>query len=550
MRNCISTNRVSGILTLAALLTLMLVGVVLPANAQAPGDLVQSAGGENAHEPIVTFGQQPTEGNLLVAFSAHRRTWTNPNISGDGWNLVGNAPLNESGTWMAVWYKTAGPDEPTEIQSWWDEPQDREDRNATFTVNEYAGGGELGEMVLVDSASDQGDGVTSLTAGPTTSSTSDNTLVLGMVTTRGPGRGGDAENVENVNWPGSIETEFYFLGIGDDWPVELHVARLAGASAGPYEVTASWEQDSVTAMMQLLVFQPADDEIAEPEPLVWDFCDGPQGWFNANQSPVSWDGSRLVVNQADEDPGAYDPHISVADFSLDGLAYPHLAVKMTVENAPRDFTVGVFSFDIDDGAWRNAYRNQFNVPGNGEHVIRMDYTAGLAVLGIGNQDPYGTETINQFRFDIPDNEPAGAWPDFQDMVVTIDWVALTDDPDFEAGVCPMVVQITGPSMAVSGDDVTLWTDVSGTLGEVSYQWWKDGDELVGETNNYLELLSVTMDDAGVYAVEVTDDNDTVIQTHNLVVVGALPAGNHWTLFLGVAVLLLLGGLAILNPRKV
>ncbi len=755
------------------LMAFVFAGLMIPASAQSPGELVQSAGFDNAHEASVTFSSQPTEGNLLVAFSAHRRTWTRPNISGTGWTLVGDAPINQTGTWMAVWYKTAGPSEPTTIESFWDEPFDRPDRRVSFTVNEYAGGGALGEMILVGEARNSANGATSLSAGPTAASTSDNTLVLGLVTTRGPGQGDAAENVEVVNWPGSIETEFYALGISDTWPVELHIARLAGAAAGPYQVQVSWDQAEVISMFQLLVFEPAGSEDPDPEPseflvdptdlvvyysfdefggvvpdlsgndidgtvngtitpsaegrfgsgaaqftsgsfldldgpnvpadliptsaftlaawlklddtggqhalfnaftsedvylihpevrpddyrfmlrgnrsegnnvtignliagtptfgewihwagtydkdaqsmilyingqvvgsfdsntltnavdiaddwdkgarvginvdnarplvglmdefyifkralsaqeiqllvdgpqeeptgLVWDFCDGLQGWVNANQSPVSWDGSRMVVNQAATAPETYDPHIAIAGLSHDLEANPELAIKLTVENAPRAFAIGVFSFRQDAG----HIRPLFSGVGNGEHILRLNYL-----------DEFPTEeawTLTQLRLDIPENEPhqnGGAWPDFKDMVVTIDWVALTNDPNFVPEPCPVVVNISGPDMVVQGSDVILWADVSGAMGNVSYQWWKDGQELPGETNSFLELTAVTMQQSGQYAVAVTDDNDTVTQTHILSVVEAMPLTGH----AGLLMLVLaasLSGFVLLRQRHV
>ncbi len=280
------------------------------------------------------------------------------------------------------------------------------------------------------------------------------------------------------------------------------------------------------------------EEPAEPEPLVWDFCDGLQGWFNANQSPVTWVGSRMVVNQAAEAPGTYDPHIAVAGLSHDMEAFPELAIKMTVENAPRAFTIGVFSFREGAG----HIRPQFTGVDNGEQILRLNY--------LDESPDEESWTLTQLRLDIPDNElheNGGAWPDFQDMVVTIDWVALTDDPDFEPGLCPVIVNIAGPGIAAIGNDITLWADVSGNVGEVSYQWWKDGEQLVGEINSFLELLSLTMQDSGEYAVAVTDDNDTVIKTHTVLVVEALSASSSNTITLLCFLLFTIG--VLLSARQ-
>ena len=283
------------------------------------------------------------------------------------------------------------------------------------------------------------------------------------------------------------------------------------------------------------------EEPPAPEPLVWNFCDGLQGWAMANQSPVAWDGSRMVVTQSATAPTTYDPHIQAAGLDHDLVAFPHLAMKFTVENAPRPFTIGFFS-------WRDTggfFRPQVTNIGNGEHLIRIDYAAQFS-----GTDEWGAR-LTALRMDIPDNEPhvdGGAWPDFQDMVVTIDWIAFSDDPDFEPGPCPVVVNISGPSMVVQGNDVILWADVTGNVGDVSYQWWKNGQELPGETNSFLELTAVTMQQSGLYAVAVTDDNDTVIVTHNLMVVEALPVSNAKTIALLCLVLFTFGVLFTVRKK--
>lgn len=293
--------------------------------------------------------------------------------------------------------------------------------------------------------------------------------------------------------------------------------------------------------IQQLIDGP-QEEPSEPSGLVWDFCDGLQGWAMANQSPVAWDGSRMVVTQSATAPTTYDPHIQAAGLDHDLVNFPHLAMKFTVENAPRPFTIGFFS-------WRDTggfFRPQVTNIGNGEHLIRIDYAAQFS-----GTDEWGAR-LTALRMDIPDNEPhvdGGAWPDFQDMVVTIDWIAFTDDPDFEPGPCPVVVSISGPGMVVQGSNVTLWADVSGAVGDVSYQWWKDGQELSGETNSFLELPEVTIEQSGLYAVAVTDDNSTVIQTHNLSVVEAMPITGH----AGLVMLILaasLSGFVLLRKQHV
>jgi hypothetical protein len=65
------------------------------------------------------------------------------------------------------------------------------------------------------------------------------------------------------------------------------------------------------------------------------------------------------------------------------------------------------------------------------------------------------------------------------------------------------VDIEGPHKANEGDDVTL-TTVLTDIDPSSYQWYKDGEALEGETGTELALIGVTVDDSGEYSVVVDD----------------------------------------------
>ncbi len=279
----------------------------------------------------------------------------------------------------------------------------------------------------------------------------------------------------------------------------------------------------------------------------WNYCQGLEGWQMLNQSPVSWDADtqRMIVTQPATGDG-YDPHVGVTGISLDGPANPYLAMQLSVSGAPDQFNVGVFSFDLrEDNSWRNVYRNGFNIPGNGDHIIRIDYTNGLAVLAIGDENPYGTEDINMLRIDFPDNAGFDA---FQNLVISVDWIAMTDDPDFVPDICPTLVNISGPGMAVYDENVVLSANVTTSEGDVSYQWWKDGIELDGEIFSTLELLMVEEGDSGVYSVEVTDDKGTWTASFSLIVVEALPVNTLLIVAL-LSVMLLLAGAYTLRRVK-
>ncbi len=80
--------------------------------------------------------------------------------------------------------------------------------------------------------------------------------------------------------------------------------------------------------------------------------------------------------------------------------------------------------------------------------------------------------------------------------------ALLSVPDFPD---PNVVQDLPDSLILFvGDSQDLEVEATG-LGNITYQWLKDGAELAGETGNVLSLDSLTLDDSGTYSVVVSDD---------------------------------------------
>ena len=76
------------------------------------------------------------------------------------------------------------------------------------------------------------------------------------------------------------------------------------------------------------------------------------------------------------------------------------------------------------------------------------------------------------------------------------------------------VSLTYPAPSISAQPAPLGVEagesaafsVTATgLGSLSYQWFKDGAALPGQTGTSISIPSVTADDAGVYSVRVTDD---------------------------------------------
>jgi glucose/arabinose dehydrogenase len=79
---------------------------------------------------------------------------------------------------------------------------------------------------------------------------------------------------------------------------------------------------------------------------------------------------------------------------------------------------------------------------------------------------------------------------------------------------PVTISLTYPAPAISAQPVPLGVEagesaafaVTATgLGSLSYQWFKDGEALSGQTGAAISIPSVTAADAGVYSVQVSDD---------------------------------------------
>ena len=95
-------------------------------------------------------------------------------------------------------------------------------------------------------------------------------------------------------------------------------------------------------------------------------------------------------------------------------------------------------------------------------------------------------------------------------------------------------------------------EISGTVGNVTYQWIKDGLHLPGETLNVYYLESVTQTDEGWYSVRVEDESKGVWETDPVLVL-VFPADSLPAVGLGALALLTVGmavrGLLALRRRR-
>lgn len=87
---------------------------------------------------------------------------------------------------------------------------------------------------------------------------------------------------------------------------------------------------------------------------------------------------------------------------------------------------------------------------------------------------------------------------------------------------PIITQQPVSQTNVAGTTASFRVVALGT-GPIFYQWWKDGTNLAGATNEVLLLVNVTTHDAGQYAVTVSNDFGSTMSTNaTLFVPTALP----------------------------
>ncbi len=80
--------------------------------------------------------------------------------------------------------------------------------------------------------------------------------------------------------------------------------------------------------------------------------------------------------------------------------------------------------------------------------------------------------------------------------------ALLSVPDYPP---PNVVQGINPApLLFAGDPLVYSVEVTG-LGNITYQWQRDGVDIEGATSNSLDLGVLSIEDSGIYSVIITDD---------------------------------------------
>ena len=152
---------------------------------------------------------------------------------------------------------------------------------------------------------------------------------------------------------------------------------------------------------------------------VYTFSGDSNGWNLTSTSMIRGVlQNRLVLQPQDAQP--FDPYVYGPVENYDGDALREFAMSVSVSGAPEgEFLCRVFWFGED-----GHNRVPFNLS-NGDHLIRRNLHTDRM-----DASPEHSGPITRIRLDIPD-APGHSYDAYQDLRVEIDWIAITDDPNFE-----------------------------------------------------------------------------------------------------------------------
>jgi len=148
------------------------------------------------------------------------------------------------------------------------------------------------------------------------------------------------------------------------------------------------------------------------------------------------------------------------------------------------------SKDGDTGTAEN-----WNLIATGEISLPSDRFTGSGIISFQNDSPYLSYKV--------------VFPTLKDPSITMVQLA---EFQFYGVIWQMGVPTISPladHVVKEGGKITLIATVMGTL-PLSYQWYKDGIVLPGETDVQLKLVNVSVDDSGSYTLQVTNSEGTTI----------------------------------------
>ncbi len=148
------------------------------------------------------------------------------------------------------------------------------------------------------------------------------------------------------------------------------------------------------------------------------------------------------------------------------------------------------SKDGDTGIAEN-----WNLITTGEISLPSDRFTGSGIISFQNDSPYLSYKV--------------VFPTLKDPGITMVQLA---EFQFYGVIWQMgvpTISLLADHVVKEGGKITLIATVMGTL-PLSYQWYKDGVALPGETDVQLKLINVSVDDSGSYTLQVTNSEGTAI----------------------------------------
>ncbi len=271
-------------------------------------------------------------------------------------------------------------------------------------------------------------------------------------------------------------------------------------------------------------------------------------------------------------PGAPDDAVFAftADIAQDGSL-----IDVLVSDQGSDIS-GVTTLDSDDALIDvvDTALTFDQQPAAETYAYTDDAVFSLEVQVSGGLPPYayewkrvpvaggGTETVGtntSALFIDPSAETPNSW-DYR--VEVTDQVAMTPSDDAFVQIAnhlSFVEELPAATEAIEGNDTTLQVEVSGGLGDVTYQWSKDVakalEVIPGANADSLTLSEVSEADSGIYQVNVADEgstisatSDEIISSTTLEVSAGVPVAGGFGLA-ALAALTALGGALAIRRRR-
>ena len=169
----------------------------------------------------------------------------------------------------------------------------------------------------------------------------------------------------------------------------------------------------------------------------------------------------------------------------------------------------------------------YAIYGTNEAIQSKDGSTGTAenwnLIATGEislpSDRYTRSGIMSFQNDLPYLSYKVVFPTLKDSSITM--VQLAEFQFYgviwQTGV-PTISPLTD-YVVKEGRNLTLIATAMGTL-PLSYQWYKDGIALPGETDAQLKLINVSVNDSGSYTLQVSNSEGTATSNEAMVKVAA------------------------------